>query len=89
MNDKCIITPYLASFLVNLIKPENKSQFKLLKDQISIRVNDFSINTCIPVTLYRNMLTFKDGKKSFTFDGDLLKTMTNYDFNVDHYNPED
>ena len=31
MNDKGMITPYLASSLVNLFKPENKSQFRLKK----------------------------------------------------------
>ena len=29
MNDKCMMAPYLASSLVNLFKPENKSQFRL------------------------------------------------------------
>ena len=29
MNDKGMITPYLASSLGNLFKPENKSQFRL------------------------------------------------------------
>ena len=28
MNDKGLISPYLASSLVNLFKPENKSQFR-------------------------------------------------------------
>ena len=32
MNDKGMIAPYLASSLVNLLKPENKSQFRLIKD---------------------------------------------------------
>ena len=35
------------------------------------------------------MLTFRDSKKSFKLDGDLLETMTNYDFNVNHANPQD
>ena len=35
------------------------------------------------------MLTFRDTNKSFKLDGDLLKTMTNYNFNVDQYNPLD
>ena len=89
MNDKGMIAQYLASSLVNLFKPENKSQFKLKKDQNSIRMNDFLINQCIPVSLYSNMLTFRDSNKSFKLDGDLLETMTNYDFNVNHANPQD
>ena len=89
MNDKGMIAPYLASSLVNLFKPENKSQLILLKDSNSIRMNDFLINTNIPVTLYSNMLTFRDSNKSFKLDGDLLKTMTNYNFNVAHSKPQD
>ena len=35
------------------------------------------------------MLTFGDSNKSFKLDGDLFETMTNYDFNVNHANPQD
>ena len=89
MNDKVMIAPYLASSLVNLFKPENKSQFRLTKDLNSIGMIDFLINTSIPVTLYSNMLTFGDSNKFFKLDGDLLETMTNYEFNVSHSNPQD
>ena len=41
MNDTGTIAPYLASSLVNLFKPENKSHFELIKDQNSSRMNDF------------------------------------------------
>ena len=84
-----MIAPTLASSLVNLFKPENKSQYKLIKDQNSIRVNDFSINGGIPITKFSNMLTFRDSNKSFNLDGDLLETITNYDFNVSYFNPKD
>ena len=89
MNDKGLISPYLASSLVNLFKPENKSQFRLNKDFESTKMNDFLINEGIPVTLFSNMLLFRDGSKSFKLDGDLLETMTNYNFNVDHSNKQD
>ena len=89
MNYKDMIAPYLASSLVILLKPENKSQFRLLKDLNSTKLNDFLINGGIPVTLFSNMLTFRDSKKSFRIDWDLLETMTNYDFNVSHFNPND
>ena len=36
-----MITPFSATSLVHLFKPENTSQFKLIKDQNSIRLNDF------------------------------------------------
>ena len=62
MNNKGVIAPYLASFLVNRFKPGNESQYKLIKDHNSIRMNDVLTNTSIPVTLYRNMLTFRDTK---------------------------
>ena len=35
------------------------------------------------------MLSFRDSKKSFKLDEDLLKTMTNYNFKVTHSNPQD
>ena len=89
MNNNGLIAPYLASSLVNLFKPENKSQFRLKKDLNSTKVNDFLINSGIPVTLVSNMLIFRDSNKSFKLEGDLLETMTNYDFNVDHSNQQD
>ena len=89
MNDNGMIAPSLASSLINLFKPENTSQFKLIKDPYSIRMNDFLINGGIQVSLYRNMLTFRGSNRSFKLDGDLLETMTTYDFNVSHSNPQD
>ena len=47
-------------------------------------MNDFLINKGLPVTLYSNMITFRDRNKVFKLDGDLLEAITNYDFNVDH-----
>ena len=55
-----MIAPNLASPLVNVSKPENKGQFKQIKDQNSMRMNKFLINAGIPVSLYSNMLTFRD-----------------------------
>ena len=49
----------------------------------------FLINEGIPVTLFSNMITFRDSKKSFKLDGDLLETMTKYNFNVGHANRQD
>ena len=37
MNEKSLIAPYLASSLVNLFKPENKSQFRFKKILIQLR----------------------------------------------------
>ena len=89
MNDKGMIAPYLASSLVILFKPENKSQFRFKKDLNSTNMKDFLINGGIPVTLFSNMITLRDSNKSFKLDGDLLETMTINDFNVDHSNQQD
>ena len=51
-------------------------------------MKDFLINGGIPVSLYSNMLTFRDSNRSVKLDGSLLETMTNYDFNVNHANPK-
>ena len=89
MNDKGMIATFLASSSVNLFKPENKSQFRFKKDPNSTKMNDFLINKGIPVTLVSNLLIFRDSNKPFKLEGDLLKTITNYDFNVDHSNQQD
>ena len=89
MNDKGMIAPHLTSSLVNLFKPENKNRFRLLEDLNSTKMNNLLINTSVPVTLYSNMLTFRGTNRSFKLDGDLLKTMTENKFNVDHSNPQD
>ena len=89
MNNNGLIAPYLASSLFNFFKPENKSQFRFKKDLNSTKMKDFLINEGIPVTLVSNMLFFRDSNKSFKLEGDLLETITNYDFNVDHSNQQD
>ena len=89
MNQKGLIAPYLASSLVNVFKPENKSQFRLRKDNNSTKMNDFLIHRGIPVTLFSNMITFRDSNKSFKLEGDLLKLITDYKFNANHSSPQD
>ena len=89
INDKAWIAPYLVASLVSLFKPENKSQFRFKKYLNSSKMNGFLINEGIPLTLFSNMITFRDSNNSFKLDGDLLETITNYDFNVSHSNPKD
>ena len=91
MNDKGMIAPYLTSSLVEIFKKDNKSQFRLRKDPDSTKLNDFLIHGTIPVTLFSNMITFRDSnsKKTFKLEGDLLKVITNHKFNVDHSNQQD
>ena len=71
MNDRGILATYLMSSLSIITNPENSSQFKLVKDPSSNRVNDLKINKTIPITLYGNILTFRDTGKKFELKDDL------------------
>ena len=83
MNERSIIASYLISPLAKITNPENSTQFKLVKDSSSIRVNDLLIHNSIPITLHDNLLTFRDSNKQFELKGDLLKLITNRNYNVD------
>ena len=83
MNDRGILASYLMSPLSKITNPENTTQFKLVKDHNSNRVNDLKINKTVPITLYGNMLTFRDTNKQFELKGDLLELITNSKYNVD------
>ena len=89
MNDRGILTTYLMSPLSKITNPENTTQFNLVKDSSSNRVNDLKINKTIPITLYGNMLTFRDTNKQFEIKGDLLEMITNSKFNVDLFSLAD
>ena len=82
MNDRGIIASYLMSPLSKITNPENTSHFKLVKDSSSNRVNALKKNKTIPITLYGNILTFRDTNKQFELKGDLLEMITNSNFNV-------
>ena len=73
MNDRGILTSYLMSPLSKITKPENSSQFNLVKDSNSKRVNDLKMNVTLPITLYNNLLTLRDTGKEFELKGGLLK----------------
>ena len=83
MNDRGILANYLMSLLPRITNPENTSQFKLVKDHSSNRVNDLKINNSIPITLNNNLLACRDTNKQFELKGDLLEMVTNSKFNVD------
>ena len=89
MNDKGLIAPYLASPQVEAFNFDNKSQFRLRKDPVSTKMIEFLIHGKIPVTIFSNLITFRDSNKSFKLEGDLLKLITNHKFNVDHSNRQD
>ena len=84
MNDRGILATYLMSPLSRITNPENTTQFKIIKDSTSNRVNDLKINNSIPITLYNNLLTFRDTNKQFELKGDFLKMITNKNYNVNH-----
>ena len=83
MNDRGIIVPYLLSPLAKITNPENTTQYKLVKDSSSNRVNDLLIHNTIPITLHDNLLTFRDTNEVIELKGDLLKMITNKNYNVD------
>ena len=83
MIDRGILASYLMSPLSKITNPENTSQFKLVKDSNSNRVNDLLIKNTIPITLHDNLLTFRDTNKVFELKGDLLKMITNKNYNID------
>ena len=83
MNDRGIIASYLLSPLAKITNPENTTQLNLVKDSSSNRVNDLLIHNSIPITLHDNLLTFRDTNKVFELKGDLLKMITNKNYNVD------
>ena len=70
--------------LSKITNPENSSQFKLVKDPNSNRVNDLLIHNTIPITLHDNLLTFRDTCKEFELKEDLLKMITNNNYDVNH-----
>ena len=83
MKDRGILTPYLLFPLSKITNPESTSQYKLVKDISSKIVNDLLIHNSIPITLLNNLLTFRDTNKEFELTGDLLKMITNKNYNFD------
>ena len=66
-----------------ITNPENISQFNLVKDSESSRVNDLLKHTAIPTTPYYTLLTFRDTSKEVEMKGDLLKMITDKNYKVD------
>ena len=83
MNDRGIIASYLLSPFSKITNPENTSQFKLIKDSSSSRVNDLLIHNTIPITVHDNLLKFRDSNEEVESKGDLLKMITKKNYNVD------
>ena len=82
MKDRGILASYLMSPLSKITNPGKTTQFKLVKDSNSNRVNDLKINKTITIPLYNKMLTFRDTGKEFELKGEILKMITNKNYNV-------
>ena len=78
-----ILATYSMSPPSKILNLENSSQIKPWKDSCSNRVNDLLIKKTIPVTSNDNLLTFRDTGKVFILKADLLKMITNENYNVD------
>ena len=82
-NDRGIIATYLMSPLSKITNPENSSQFNLVQDSCSNRVNDLLIHNTFTSTLHDILLTYRDTGKVFELEIDLLKMITNKNYNAD------
>ena len=82
-NDRGIIATYLFSPPYEFTNPEHTSQYKLIKDPDSNRVNVLITIKTVPFTLYNNLFLFRDTHQMIDFQKDFLKMMTNKNFNVD------
>ena len=77
INDRGKLASYLMSPLLKITNPENTTQFKLAKDANWNRVKDFKINKSKSVTLYNNVLPFRDTGGKFELKEDHLQMITN------------
>ena len=84
-----VLATYLLSPLSKITNPEHTSQLKLVMDPDPNRVSDILIKKTIPVSLYDNLFRFRDTDKEVKLEGDLLKMITNKNYNVDNANLPD
>ena len=83
MNDRGILATYLMSPSSKITNPEITTQFNLVKESCSNRVNSWLLKNTIPITLHDNLLTFRDTGKKFALKRKSLKMITNKNYNVD------
>ena len=76
MNARGTLASNLMSPLTKITNLENTTQFKILKNRNSDRVNDLLIRSTLSITLHDNLFTFCDTGKMFELKGDLLKIIT-------------
>ena len=83
MNHRGMLASYLLSPLSKITNLEHTSQYKLVKDPSSSRVNNLLINRTIAVTLYNKLLAFRDTNRNFKLRVGILKMITNKNYNID------
>ena len=64
MIDRSTLSQNLLSSLSKVFPTKNNSQFTLLKDAQTKRMNDLLINKTIPVIFHDNVLTLRDTNKT-------------------------
>ena len=82
MNNRGLLAFNLLFSLSKIANPENTTQFNLVKDSSSNKVNDLLIHNTITVTLKNNLLTFRDTDQKFELKGGLFTRITNKNYNV-------
>ena len=83
MKDSGKLESYVLSDLPKKLNPKHTSHFKLAKDPNLNRVNDALINKKLPITLYKNLLIFRDADENYKLKGDFFKMITIENYSVD------
>ena len=83
MNGNGLLASCLLSLLSKNTNLELAIHFKLVKDTNSNRLNGLLIEKTLLVTLYDNLLTFRDTLIKFELQEDLLNVITSKDYNDD------
>ena len=73
----------MLSPLSKITNPENTSQFVLVKDSNSKRVNDLLIHNTIQVTFHYKLLISRDTNTEFEVELNFSKMITNKKYNAD------
>ena len=69
--------------LSKITDPENIRQFKSVKDSNLNKLNDLLIANTTPVISFNNFLAIRHKGEEFELQGDLLKMITNKNYNSD------
>ena len=86
MNDRGKLASSLLSPVHKITNPEQAGQVKPEKDPDSNNVKDFSMSKTIHVTLYNNLLTFRDTYKWIELKDNFSKMIENENYNVAYAN---